>query len=222
MLSPHPDDLALSVGGTILNLRSVGVEIKVITFFTTSTFSPYLKTDRVPEVRIEEDRSYFSSLRIEYLHLDLPDTSVRYPSNLLGKGLLEEAELLGAVTRTLADEGGALFVFSPLAVGGHLDHRIVKRGAELSFPPSKLIYYEDLPYVAEMEWTGLEGWSKCEVDIREFWDERERLLRIYRSQVSEAELELVRRYLSRGGRKVETLWTKYREVCSELGISKLI
>jgi Uncharacterized proteins, LmbE homologs len=220
-LSPHPDDLALSVGGTLIRLSRAGMKLRAITFFTESLFSPYLKVGDISRTRKEEDSLYFRSLGIEYLQLNLPDTSLRYPDNLLGEGIHEEEHLVSQAMELLSKERPKA-VFSPLAIGNHLDHRIVKKAALLSFPSSKLVFYEDLPYASRVNHSGPEGALRCEVDVTDVIDDRERLLTIYRSQIGEEEMELVRRYLFKGTSFVEVLWVYDPSICAELKFPKLI
>jgi len=56
------------------------------------------------------------------------------------------AAAVDAVTRRLA-EVRRCTVVSPLAIGNHIDHQLVRAAAEMWCRPHRLRYYEDFPYV---------------------------------------------------------------------------
>jgi len=106
----------------------------------------------VMERRRAEDRAYARFAGASIVHLDLPDAVFR--------DYVGDAELLGdprpidpAPARELRALIGDLDpdrVYAPLAVGSHVDHRLVRRAAIALIgpviPPESLRFYEDFPY----------------------------------------------------------------------------
>ncbi len=107
----------------------------------------------VMDLRRAEDRTYARRVGANVLHLDLPDAVFRdYVGDpqLLGEPRNDDpaptAEL-GAVIRDLRPDR----VYLPMAVGGHVDHRLARRaGIELleaeMIDARKVHFYEDFPY----------------------------------------------------------------------------
>ncbi len=171
VLSPHLDDAALSIGGTIARFTAAGESILVVTIAAgspppgaiSSPFAASLHrawglgaTDAVAPRR-REDEAAMAILGAEALRLDRLDAvyrcSDRYDSEaaLLGEPAAQdrlEIELTADLAPILAASPRAL-VLAPLAVGGHVDHRIVHRVAiDLARRRRDVGFYEDFPYAA--------------------------------------------------------------------------
>jgi LmbE family N-acetylglucosaminyl deacetylase len=132
------------------------------------------RTDRdAPAVRREEDRKACSVLGVQPLHLSIPECIYRRrPAD--GQPLINtneelfqplpeiEKPLVNQVAGLLADrlEDGDRLV-SPLAIGGHVDHHLVRSAAESLQRP--LHYYGDYPYLSDVKLNGLRridsGWQ---------------------------------------------------------------
>ena len=173
-LSPHLDDVVFSCGGRIWQQGQASESVVVVTVFAgapdpTASFSPYARelherwghpVEAVKE-RQREDRQALALLGAEAVHWDYRDCIYRrtprgdyaYASEaaLWGEMHPSEAALAQRLTGRIRDlplrPEGALYV--PLAVGGHVDHRIVRRAAEMC--GRELIYYEDFPYAEDPE-----------------------------------------------------------------------
>lgn len=170
-LSPHLDDVALSCGGHIHDLRTVGKSVLVVTVGCgepdgePSALAAKLHrawglegTGPAGAVarRRAEDLAACSVLGADALHWDLPEAIYRrHPAT--GEPLYRElgdlfAPLLPAdrpsvlsLAERLADLPAHRELYVPLAVGGHVDHYIARRASEQRFG-SNLIYYEEYPY----------------------------------------------------------------------------
>jgi len=166
-LSPHLDDAVLSCGGQILLDVSAGRRVLVVTVLAgdpppgelgplASQFHVRfgLGRDAVAQRRIE-DRRAIESLGAELVHWDLPECIYRRdPANgrplydslpaLFRAPRREDVSYATEVLRRLRDLPPASRRFAPLAVGGHVDHRLV-RNAALALP-GNLSLYEDFPY----------------------------------------------------------------------------
>jgi LmbE family N-acetylglucosaminyl deacetylase len=171
-LSPHLDDAVLSCGGRIWQQVRTGEHVLVVTVFAAplapgAPLSPFAQklharwghpADAVTE-RQEEDLTALALLRAEATHWPYADCIYRRTSDgsflytseeaLWGevhpaeKGLVAELEARLSTLPLIRD--GA--VYAPLAVGQHVDHRIVRRAVEGS--GHRLIYYEDFPYAED-------------------------------------------------------------------------
>jgi len=164
-LSPHLDDAALSCGGQIVARSRRGERPWIVTACTAAApaeLSPFarrlhrqwgLDGADVADVRRREDRAACAVLGAEPHHLDLLDGAYRrvdgdwlYPTwrALCGPPSPRDPALARLV-ELLARLPPAARVVAPLAAGGHVDHRLMRRAAEEVFG-RRLTYYEDLPY----------------------------------------------------------------------------
>jgi LmbE family N-acetylglucosaminyl deacetylase len=211
-LSPHLDDVALSCGGRIWQQTRAGERVAVVTIFAAapepdarpSSYARELharwgQSPEAVKARQEEDLQALSLLAAEPLHWPYTDCVYRgtpsgdfpYASEEALWGEIHPSE--ARLVRELAERVGALpllpggMLYVPLAVGRHVDHRIVRQAAEGSERP--LTYYEDFPYaqdrgaveaaLADSEW-------KAEVLplSREALEARTAAIACYRSQIS--------------------------------------
>lgn len=170
-LSPHLDDGALSCGGQISRAVRGGERVLVATLFAApEPAGPLselatmlhrgwgLPDGRVIAIRRDEDRKACRALGAEPLHLELPEAPYRRHSES-GEPLYAGAKALfgsvadgdegtrAALRASLEELPPARRVIAPLAVGGHVDHVLVRGAAERCFG-SALEHYEDFPYVA--------------------------------------------------------------------------
>lgn len=148
VLSPHFDDAVLSCGGTILRTVSEGGRVVVATVCTRGP-GDELHYSR----RAEEDRRALDLLGaspVELAFCDAPYRIARYRSfETIGFDWGEEDERIVPEVRAAIGDLCARFaperILAPLAIGGHVDHRIVFRAVrELALEGAR--YYEDRPY----------------------------------------------------------------------------
>jgi LmbE family N-acetylglucosaminyl deacetylase len=171
VLSPHLDDAALSIGGLIAGVTAAGASILVVTVAAGSPpphaiLSPFAAslhrawglsaTDAVARRR-REDEAAMAILGAATLRLDRLDAVYRLPDRYCTEAALTgepagedrlEIELIAELASIRAASPRAV-VLAPLAVGGHVDHRIVHRAArDLARQGREVAFYEDLPYAA--------------------------------------------------------------------------
>ncbi len=116
-----------------------------------------------PALRRGEDRRALSMLgpSIQVIHYTLLDCIYRrhvqtgqalYASEEAIRGdPLDGDPAVGELAAAPALPSGAV-LYAPLAVGGHVDHRIVRMAVEQwNIPSAQLRFYEDYPYVIEAE-----------------------------------------------------------------------
>lgn len=237
VLSPHPDDAALSCGGLLARTARAGERGAIVTLFAGEeprvALSPLatklhrlfgLDAD-VVDHRRREDRASAAALGARIEHWDVleaiyrcdPDTlAPLYPDldSLFGPLHPADEPLVGLLARRLAALPHAARVVAPLAVGGHVDHQLVRRAAERAYGP-RLIYYEDYPYAErrgalDRALAGREGWRSEVVALEPgVLDRKVEAIAAHRSQMR-ALFKLaflmpirVRRYASRiGGERI--------------------
>jgi LmbE family N-acetylglucosaminyl deacetylase len=159
VLSPHSDDAALSIAGTMKLLVAGGKRVTLVTCFSKSSFSTLgvCDVEAVSNIRKNEDVAFINLLSpiCQAIWIDLPDAPLRgvaLDALFVSRALVEYEE---ALARELADRLRTLLppastVFLPLGIGSHVDHLIVREAA-LSLMEHRfrfLAFYEDLPYAS--------------------------------------------------------------------------
>jgi LmbE family N-acetylglucosaminyl deacetylase len=175
-LSPHPDDAALSCGGSIILMAQRAERPIVVTLFSgdrsdampLSDFARDLHarwqlSDHAPAERRAEDQAALDRLHATLLSLPFADAVYRldpvtqqhlYDSEAAIFGSIRETTIIDQVADALRsaitpieNAGEAVQLFAPLAAGQHVDHMIARAAAErLTWP---LVYYEDFPYAED-------------------------------------------------------------------------
>lgn len=170
-LSPHLDDVVLSAGGLVWEQTSEGETVEIWTVCAGDPPPPYTSfaqelhtrwgTDgeQTAAVRRAEDQAACRVLGAKVRHSPIPDCIYRrLPDS--GEAVIREREDLFRVYPTgekflVADIASWIRknlpadarLVSPLALGGHIDHRLVRDAAESLLIP--LWYYADYPYVID-------------------------------------------------------------------------
>ena len=165
-LSPHFDDAVYSCGGTIHQLTQRGDTVLIITVMGGDPPDPLPDTPIVRDLhqrwgaghdpiatRRAEDRAAAAILGAGVVHLPIPDCVYRifcgaplYPNEkALWRNVHPSDPTLVTIRRPLASYITAdATVYAPLAVGGHVDHLIVRDWA--LDQPFSVTFYEDYPY----------------------------------------------------------------------------
>jgi len=157
-VSPHLDDAAFSVGGTLAALADAGHDVTVVTCFTRSVADPQgfalacqLDKGLAADVdymalRRDEDAAAMALLGATPLHLDLreaPHRGYRSAAELFG-GVHEDDDAWEDVRTALADLPGDLWL-APQALGSHVDPLQVLRAVAGTGRP--VLWWRDSPYV---------------------------------------------------------------------------
>ncbi len=173
-LSPHLDDAALSCGGRMAAQAAAGERVRVVNVFAGipdySRLSAYAErqhgkwgwpTDPVASRRAE-DEAVLHALGAEVEHWEDTDCIYRqvdgqfvYTDHDAVFGPVHPAETalitrlasrLGQVSQSLPDA----HFYAPLALGGHVDHRIVRAAAgAVQHLGADVGFYEDFPYATQ-------------------------------------------------------------------------
>ena len=168
-VSSHFDDAIQSCGALIRRLRNSGKKISVISVFTHiegDFFTPqakefisgcgYKNAHKLFKDRRKEDIKICKYLKINYEHLGYIDAAWRrndkgnfiYTTSkkqFSGKVHREDYWLIESL-RLIIEKytDNKTVILSPIGVGGHVDHEIVKRVVKKI--PSSKIFWEDFPY----------------------------------------------------------------------------
>ncbi|MBE0683502.1 MAG: PIG-L family deacetylase [Anaerolineales bacterium] len=169
-ISPHLDDAVLSLGGLIYDQAHTGQEVEIWTMFCglpitdeVSLFARELhlqwgfrSAEETVLSRREEDSRAVATLGARGVHFDFPDCIYRrgmdgnwlYPDNTFVSPHKDEVEFIEKMTTALAErlESDDTLI-CPLAIGGHVDHVIVRRAVENL--NHSLMYYADFPYLLD-------------------------------------------------------------------------
>jgi LmbE family N-acetylglucosaminyl deacetylase len=176
VLSPHPDDAPLSLGGWIHQRTQSGDQVTILTAMSADPALPLPSSPIIAELharwaagqqpseaRRAEDSAAARVVGAEIAFLSITDCIYRTESH--GNALYQsEASLFSVphpddpalpVPATLRDLVSAADVLiAPLTVGGHVDHRIVQAWAlELwhSGVVKDLRFFTDYPYAENVE-----------------------------------------------------------------------
>ncbi len=218
LLSPHPDDIAWSLGATTTRLHAAGAELFALTFFGETRYAPGHPahgSTAVTEVREAEERAWagWAGVRL-HRHL-LPDASLRGYDDDTEMGAEPEADMVAAVRERLRAELLAVepaLIVAPLAIGGHVDHSAVRHAVSSMTFDTGLVWYEDLPY-AEGRGSVHTG-HPVVVPARNLWHSKETGVRHYPSQCPEDVLPVLARHCDEVGG--ERLWAADAKVASTL------
>jgi LmbE family N-acetylglucosaminyl deacetylase len=166
-LSPHLDDAVLSAGGLIYEQTQSGIPVEIWTFMCgyapPGDVSPFAQlqhtqwgfasAEETTRMRREEDKSAAALVGATAVHFDFLDCIYRRGSN--GDWLYSDifppihpedarlpTQIAEAITTRLQPDD---VLVCQLSVGSHVDHVLVRQGAELlGFP---LRYDIDVPYI---------------------------------------------------------------------------
>lgn len=167
ILSPHRDDAAFSCGLTLGALLGNRHTVTIVNVCTISRYAPYVaeRTEELTQlttaIRRREDEDFVETLcrtsapesrQVELIDLEWKDVPIRWgieDQQVVAALDLppEEVHKLRESFCTLAEYD---IVLVPMALGGHIDHRLVLQAAIQAFPVSSLVFYEDLPYACRM------------------------------------------------------------------------
>jgi LmbE family N-acetylglucosaminyl deacetylase len=211
ILSPHLDDAVLSCGSHIVGWLKENRRVTVMTVFSrfpsvqipayTKRYvraSGFTRIAAFAQARLREDRAALRELAVGWRHLDFPDAGFRsfrerplYPTQrslFSGTVVPEDAKLLGLLAsaiRRLSPRSST--ILTPLGIGRHVDHLMLRRAAQQAVPTPNLRYYLDYPYSHHLSSWSLDTLSQLSqfkfASVKFSSRKKRRALRQYRSQV---------------------------------------
>jgi len=171
ILSPHPDDVALSIGGSVCCFPQNSKQT-LLTVFSRSSYAPGYPDisgeAEITRLRHQEEQGYADRIGAQLLCLDFPDTSILGYTESEMKGDYQTNDRFAEVGVRIDKELSLIsptLIFCPLAIGEHIDHRIVFEAvAQSQYAKNQtyILYYEDLPYA----WYLTEAELLAQVKIR--------------------------------------------------------
>ncbi|SHG39421.1 PIG-L deacetylase family protein [Streptoalloteichus hindustanus] len=237
LVSPHPDDIAYSCGGVVAaHLGEATATLLTVFGRSEWTVSPRLAAEgqeAVSRVRAEEDRRYCDAHGIAYTLLDFPDASLRgyddegeLTARVADDPLTDEVvDVLAEAVRAAAPD----LVLAPAGMGDHIDHLMVHEALRRVDHEFSTLYYEDIPYSAHHEITGVEdtmrGARKLEpfhvFDISSAIDDKIAGMLVYESQTDEQAIADMRHHNGRVAPAeaafAERLWTARPKAAGNVG-----
>lgn len=231
LISPHSDDIAYSLGGSMI-LNFFEKSAIMITVFTESNFSPRLKlsgSKTISRIRHLEDVAFAREVGLELIKLDFPEPpmrGMRQNSDIFGK-VAKSDPLFEPVHKKLSDIINSIpnvgLIVSPLGISDHIDHLIVMESCLAICKKNniRLAFYEDVPYAASLKLeqirTSAESISfnnykirSHKINISNIFDNKLNNLRLYRTQIGKIIPLGVRLHSARLGvrneRIIEYLW----------------
>lgn len=146
IISPHMDDAALSMGGTILQDNE---KFKIITLFGSNWTLDGINPDsnKVTNIRLSEEQKVIKLFKAEFVFANLPEATMRGYNNWMAKcDLQKEKQLFKKIINIIKENTNVEDeLFLPAAIGEHVDHALVFETIK-SLNNKKIRLYEDLPY----------------------------------------------------------------------------
>ena len=228
VLSPHADDVALSLGGS-LHQEVFRRPITLATLFGRSNyarerFSPDWRG--VTDARRGEDEAFAAALNARLWYFELDEATLRpleggedriFARNADGP-IAVPAPLPPALRQLLAGVQPETLLI-PLGLGCHRDHLLTQReGTAIGRKTTAtLVYYEDLPYAARLSNRRIREHARgldpamrpTRIDIRPTLNEKLRSVSLYRTQMGHGKLMSAVEEMHRSGRSkvCEWIWT---------------
>ncbi|MCL4198874.1 MAG: PIG-L family deacetylase [Phycisphaerales bacterium] len=161
LLSPHFDDIAFSIGGLLDRRPAALGHCILVTLFSRSDYLPGRDEDGdehyATMTRVAEDESFAVAVGVETRHGGLPEGRLCGFDSIAalfdGREIQNDKRLttLKKIVAELVREHRPDAVFTPIGIGGHIEHRLTRAAAEASVGSPHLVYYEDLPYAGAEE-----------------------------------------------------------------------
>ena len=159
LISPHSDDIAFSIGGTLLQ-NFFKRPISMVTIFTKSNYSPCIKissSEIISKVRHSEDVEFAEKLKIKFQNFNFSEPLLRGYSrqDIFKNNNLTSDPVYTKVYYALLEliqSHQCKLIVSPMGLGNHIDHvnicnicyRIAKENN------IRIVFYEDLIYASQL------------------------------------------------------------------------
>src|SRR3989344_2502597 len=115
IFSPHPDDLQIAMGGTVLKLIKENVKVIEVIFCSGHMSNPHLREEIVKSLRKEQAKKASKSMKIEEtIFLELEDRELKEEIKKVKKKLIQ-----------LIQKQNPCTIYIPSLVDRHKDHQTV-------------------------------------------------------------------------------------------------
>jgi hypothetical protein len=215
LLSPHPDDICFSLGGSIISNKTF--EIMVCTIFTKKKYNiRKMDISDVQQKVIEEEKDVISSLGVKYTSFSCEDAAMRTNqklSKLMGPNInwpqekkLQKSSLEKTKNHIslLIDNYSPEYLGIPMACGWHIDHLIVRESISYNeyLKNIHMFFYEDMPYSCNSLWlnNAIQEIQQSFIiepyllNIEKVIDHKIKLCSLYYSQVKDRDIKNIINY----------------------------
>jgi LmbE family N-acetylglucosaminyl deacetylase len=228
ILSPHCDDIPLSLGASLL-AREWGDEVAGAIIFSESRYiigkGWDTETATATAIRNDEERraAALANYRADFLGLPEPGVRPGYTqvTDIFSPDRPVDSDPIWPVLRDGLDRlarefeaAGGRVVLAPLGIGRHIDHRMVSQWLRAAAPRFERIipgFYEDLPYAARFTSQDIRRLAPAEPGLKPVLfsrgklEAKMKLLSVYESQLSEDDYDSVAAHWDCRGR-AELVW----------------
>lgn len=170
LISPHFDDVPLSLGQRLLDGEFDGARVTVGVVFSRSNWVKWFSPTRrrwpiATAIRyaeeLENGRRFGYRVTRGGFEEVLLRTPLRVAADFRNPELPLDGDLVSSVSALL--EGwsrGVDRVIAPLGVGDHVDHRIVASAAAELASVRRIEFYEDRPYASQFPVDDVDAWAE--------------------------------------------------------------
>ncbi len=151
-LSPHPDDVIFSCGGTIACRHQKGLRQLVVTLCSTL---PVLAKFQWHQ-RVDEDLRALNICGIDGVLAGFLDAPFRHPAyqnahHLFAPPVADDLmpKQVEQLVAALEEQNQGATLYAPLGVGRHVDHLIAFEAAQRTGQFHAVHFYEDFPYTVK-------------------------------------------------------------------------
>lgn len=225
LISPHPDDVVLSLGCMVDKFVQY-FDIYIWDVFTVKKYNKaMMNCDETTENVRKEEFEVWKNSGIHIVYDNFVDAQLRYHCRasqvmdgnvLLKKAWREEREILNEIGNKylrLIRQIRPRYVGIPLGIGQHIDHLIVRKLVLEVEGSHRIFLYEDMPYSMTKKWYEKAYkemiQTMCVTEYTFFFSiddicKKICLLKKYESQFTPHEIKLIEQYISR--KKFERIW----------------
>lgn len=214
LISPHPDDIELSLGCS-MNRNSERFEVCIWDVFTQKKYNKIEKDfSEVIQIVKDEEFDVWKNREVHIIYDNFVDAQLRHncrASQLMGngslfKGLKEERQLYKELKNSfcnLIQEVKPDYVGVPMGIGRHIDHLIVREMVLSIAGQYQIFFYEDMPYSMNKKWYEEVRQEIIQsMDVIEFTfffsanevKKKMRIVQKYKSQFTKHELSMIERF----------------------------
>lgn len=179
VISPHPDDETLGLGGVIAKMKSDGNEVFVL---TVSGHLPPIYDEKDFEITLREAKNAFDILGVD------ESKFLKIPATMIGE---EPVHLLNQKISSVVMEYKPHYVFIPFP-DRHIDHKLIFESTLVATRPIK--EGKNIEMVAAYETLSETHWNapyiepnftpNLVIDIGLFIDKKIEALKCYKSQIT--------------------------------------
>lgn len=225
LVSPHSDDIAFSIGGTLLQ-NIFNRPILMVTIFTKSNYSPCIniyKSDTITKVRHLEDIEFADKLEIGFQNFDFSEPLLRgyrRKEIFANKNPASDPiypEVYSALSELIKSSQCELIV-SPMGLGNHIDHNIAcniccRIAKENNI---RIVFYEDLHYASRLTLKQIKGRAYSispnieyrKINITSIFNDKMENILLYKTQARRIFQTMIKSYALRLGMENKNLKDK--------------